>query len=70
MTSKPDHDSGDKPILIYTTFPALAAAEAAASKLLDGSLITCANIAIDPIAGSADYFAWIAAQTAGVTGTA
>ena len=120
MTSKPDHDSGDKPILIYTTFPALAAAEAAASKLLDGGLIACANIipgmvalydwqgnrhrdaevvmilktraclveavmtatrahhpydnpaiiAIDPIAGSADYFAWIAAQTAGVTGTA
>ena len=116
MTSKPDHGSGDKPILIYTTFPALASADAAASKLLDGGLIACANIipgvvalytwqgkrhrddevvmilktrasladavmtatralhpydnpaiiAIDPVAGSVDYFAWIAAQTAAV----
>ncbi len=110
---KPDDDDGDKPILIYTTFPTRETAEAAADALLDRHLIACANIipgmvalyrwrgqhhrdvevvmivktraalteqvieatkrlhpyetpallALRPVAGSADYFAWIAQQT-------
>ena len=43
-TDKPDPAARDKPILIYTTFPSLEAAEAAAARLLDAHLIACANI--------------------------
>jgi periplasmic divalent cation tolerance protein len=41
---KPDPNGPDKPILIYTTFPNLAAAESAANRLVDAQLIACANI--------------------------
>ena len=114
MTDKPEPGAGDKPLVIYTTFPSLETAETVASALLDRSLIACANIlpgmtAIDawqgqrhrdsevvmilktraalaetviaatrarhpsdnpaiitltPTGGSADFFAWIASQTA------
>ena len=110
---KPDDDDGDKPILIYTTFPTRETAEAVADALLDRHLIACANIipgmvalyrwrgqhhrdvevvmilktrgalaeqvieatkrlhpyetpalvALRPVAGDLDYFAWIAQQT-------
>jgi periplasmic divalent cation tolerance protein len=43
-TDKPDQTAADKPILIYTTFPTLAAAEIAANRLVDAQLIACANI--------------------------
>lgn len=112
---KPDHAAPDKPILVYTTFPDLAAAESAATRLVAARLIACANIlpgmiaiyqwqgkterstevvailktrvalaesvmadvrahhpyavpallALAPDGGSADYLAWIMAETAG-----
>jgi periplasmic divalent cation tolerance protein len=43
-TDKPDPGAPDKPILIYTTFPSLEAAETAANRLVDAQLIACANI--------------------------
>ena len=111
---KPDQPDGDKAILIYTTFPTLAAAESVAASLVDAGLVACANIlpsmvaiyhwqgerhrdqevvmilktraaladrvmaetrarhpydtpallVLDPVGGSDDYLAWIAAQTA------
>ena len=114
MTDKPEPGGGDKPLLIYTTFPAVESAETVASALLDQGLIACANIlpgmtamynwqgqrhsdpevvmilktrvalaekviaatrsghpycnpaivALEPSGGSADFFAWIAGQTA------
>jgi periplasmic divalent cation tolerance protein len=41
---KPDQAAPDKPILVYTTFPDLAAAESAATRLVEARLIACANI--------------------------
>ena len=114
---KPDQTAPDKPILIYTTFPDLAAADAAATRLVEARLIACANIlpgmiaiyqwlgkterntevvailktraalaetvmadvkahhpyttpamlALAPDGGSADYLAWIMAETADAT---
>jgi periplasmic divalent cation tolerance protein len=51
---KPDPIDADKPILIYTTFPDLAVAEAAVCGLVDARLIACANI----VPGMVAIFQW------------
>jgi periplasmic divalent cation tolerance protein len=43
-TDKPDPRAPDKPILIYTKFPSVEAAESTANQLVDAQLIACANI--------------------------
>jgi periplasmic divalent cation tolerance protein len=53
-TDKPDPTAGDKPILIYATFPDLAVAEAAATRLVAARLIACANL----LTGMVSIYQW------------
>jgi periplasmic divalent cation tolerance protein len=53
-TDKPDPTAGDKPILIYATFPDLAVAEAAATRLVAARLIACANL----LPGMVSIYQW------------